>query len=284
MAYKIGESKAMIEAQLAAIPEMEGLEGNGAVAVSRVQLWDYMKDAIDFASVELSKKYDEMLAAVETLLSTASAGTALQIAALAKAYQHGDTLTNVNNQLVYDLIDESKQVVNYVSIGVEDETTQGIKERIVKIKVAKDNNGAIEQLTEDERIGLVDYFDDAGFFGIFLDVITLEADKIAYELTVEVNPKVIDKDTGAYLDGSSETPILDAIKDYHDTKNKTDFDGKIYKTKPESAVQNIDGIEYAEIDKAMYWNGSQWIEFPRFWQSNAGYVQVSEEDCIIHYL
>ena len=225
--------------------------------------------------------FEELKTYISSLISTQEAGTLLWYAIQAKKYQHGDILTTSNNIPAYNTVDEEKQLIKYISVVEELQTIGGNDRLVLSFKVATQGvAGEITMLTNDELLGFKSYLNKIKFAGTFIQVQSSEATKIAYSVTVDVDKTVIN-DSGAMIDGSTTTPMIDALQVFHSNKNENNFNSYLYKNKAEDALQQLTGVVDAEITEARYFDGANWVVFDRKLLSQAGYEELSVDDTII---
>lgn len=146
------------------------------------------------------------------------------------------------------------------------------------IKVSGES-GPIEA---DELVRLQAYMKavkDAGNKLIFRNTV---ADDLKLNLTVYVNPLIIDLDTGALLDVEDEIyPIEDAIHGY---LNELEFNGAFLKTKFIDSIQEAEGVEDLNINLLQWkYGGNAFANFGRYVVPYAGYFNIAEADLTITY-
>ncbi|GFR75333.1 hypothetical protein ElyMa_002185200 [Elysia marginata] len=154
---------------------------------------------------------------------------------LALNYQDGDTIAVQNNRTVYLQKDESKRIIKRVSIT---ENPEGG----FKIKVAKAGSSGLAPLTDEARTRFLVYIRRVKFVGIPIDVISLPADSLSLNATIELDSLLFKADGSRLKDG--KTPIDTAITDYLES---FPFDTPFYLSKLVDAVQNVAGVKDINI-------------------------------------
>ena len=119
---------------------------------------------------------------------------------------------------------------------------------ILRVKAAtEDSNGNLQPLPVEQFEALKYYFMRyAVDAGTQLRVTTGNADDLLLKLDVYYDPLVIST-TGARLDGTAETPVLDAINNY---LKSLEFNGALYVSDLIAAIRQVDGVRLAKCLEA----------------------------------
>ncbi len=152
-------------------------------------------------------------------------------------FQFGYDIEWNGNQFYYKAEDENAKIVKYVSL-VE-------KPNLIIAKVAKDNNGQPEPLTESERNALQSYLDTIGFLGIKVNVLSPEPDTIDLGITVIVDGFILDTN-GQDKDGNY--PVVNAINKY---LAELDFGGVFRIIDLVDAIQQVNGVKNVVVYQAV---------------------------------
>jgi len=275
--FEEGEAKQVIEDYLADVPEAQELENN----VSRFAYWAFVKNALDLLMVQLSTMFMTHKQEVEELIQQDDFINLAWYENNMKGYQFGDSAIVTNNRIGYAITDEDKQIIKFVSAKEIEETVDGNTKYTVLIKVAKEENGAIAQLNTDEYSGANSYLRDFKVPGTSVRLETSEADKVSYTIDIERNPQILDADLKR-IDGTDNTPIITALKAYHDDKNRNDFNTTLYLSRVTDALQAVEGVVDVEITEARYFDGTSFVPFSRKWEGNAGYEELDVDSLIIN--
>jgi len=163
----------------------------------------------EFAS-DFENNFDDFQANTEALLEAKQVMQRLWWQDKSLAFQLGDPLVrDESGNLVYEEVDEDKYIVERASV----QTTENGR---VSIKVAKTQGSTPVPLDADELTAFTSYANDITVAGIVPDITSVNGDEITFNISVEVDGKVISPDDGtAFSDGSK--PVEDAINAYFAT-------------------------------------------------------------------
>lgn len=119
---------------------------------------------------------------------------------------------------------------------------------ILRVKAAtEDGDGNLQPLPVEQFEALKYYFMRyAVDAGTQLRVTTGNADDLLLRLDVYYDPLVIST-TGARLDGTADTPVLDAINEY---LKSLEFNGALYISDLIAAIRQVDGVRLAKCLEA----------------------------------
>jgi uncharacterized protein with PQ loop repeat len=151
------------------------------------------------------------------------------------------------------------------------------------VKVATDNAGALEPITEPQKTRLLDYIRQIKVPGVRIRLINEVADRLKIDLTVYVDPLIIDLNDGKLLN-TTETiyPVSDAINDY---LANLEFNGAFVNDFFRSKIKEAEGINLAVIDLIQWKYASfPFISFNEFKVPESGYFKIEETDLTINYL
>lgn len=192
----------------------------------------------------------------------------------------GLPLTWLNGQFQYDL-------TNVVDVNIRKiidrcavlESNNGE----LVIKIATDNNGVLQPITPQQFIRFKTYVRQIKDAGNRIRFINTDADNLKIDLTVYVDPLIIDLQTGQLLN-TTETiyPVKDAINNY---LADLEFNGAFVREYFRDSLQNAKGVKLPKINELQ----SQFLGFPFTniidWKiPNAGYFKIEDTDLIINYL
>lgn len=218
-------------------PELSGLTSNSPVAIW--QLWTYV---FGVSSWNLQKKHDLHKQEVAGIISAGKAHTANWYAEMALKFQYGHTL--VQDKDYYDNTGLSQAAIDAAKIvkyAVAKEVRKG-----VMLKVAKVVAGELAPLSTPELNAFVAYMNRVKDAGIFIYPKNAPADSFKLEIDIFYDPLVLDS-TGARLDGTSATPVKDAINAY--LKNLR-FNGTYVNEFLIDALQKVDGVKIPHLVSA----------------------------------
>jgi len=228
---------------------------------SRVAVWTLWAWITAVSIWTLEKLWDQYKVDVQAIADRAVPGTAAWYAAQVLAFQYGDQVTVIDNVPQYATIDTSKRIVKRVAI-IEDGSG------VLTIKVAKDNGGVLEPLSNAEQTALEAYLNDIKFAGTRIQVISLNADKLRLTLTVHYDATLMNSDGKLISDGSS--PVDDAIDAY---LAALPFNGVVHERGLEDEIQQVAAVSDLEFTLLEATTGSNpWQSWTLQYMTTAGYA------------
>lgn len=160
---------------------------------------------------------------------------------------------------------------------------------ILRVKVAtEDSDGNLQKLPTEQYEALKYYFMRyAVDAGTQLRVTTGDADDLMLRLDVYYDPLVIST-TGARLDGTADTPVLDAINEY---LKSLEFNGALYVSDLIAKIRQVEGIRLAKCLEARSKYGSYDYNadvlnaglIDEIRVADAGYMKLDESVLQINY-
>lgn len=194
----------------------------------------------------------------------------------AKDFEYGYNLVSEadyydNTGLTDDVIAASK-IISYAAVV---EQTRG-----VRIKVAKTVGADLGALSVDELNSFSAYMTQIKDAGVKLSITSGPADSLLLAIRIRYNPLVINS-TGARIDGTTATPVADAIKAH--LKNLP-FNGVFSVQKLVDAIQAVEGVNDLNIDQVQTKYGA--LAFTSVDISvipDAGYLRIDDVNLTITY-
>lgn len=236
MARTIKEIKNIMGAQYISNPtirEMYGITGNVTFdqvfsVVSVESILFYVVAAISY-TIEIM--FEQLKNDVDEKIAQGIVATVPWYHKIATEFQYGDKLVFDENTQTYryQLIDESKQIIKYAAVT---DVGNG-----VRMLVAKDNNGIPESLNAQELAAFKDYISYVKIAGVYVSISSTEADSIQIEVSVQIDPLVLNNE-GKLIDGGS-SPVVEAINQY---LANIVYGGTFNKTKLVDAIQAAPGV------------------------------------------
>lgn len=202
-------------------------------------------------------------------------------ATMAKLFQYGhklnpDTDTYDNSNLTEAQIESSRIVKFAAAVQPKDKS-------ILYIKVATEVNGQKQPLSAAQLTAFKAYLiDEVPDAGVRIEIINAPADAMRLEIDIYYNALVLD-DTGKRLDGSGDTTIQDAIRNY---LSNLSFNGLYTNQSLVDVLQTIEGVEQAELIAA-YSRYGTYTEFQKINARSipyAGYYAVADNNLIINFI
>ncbi|MGE4345947.1 MAG: hypothetical protein AB7D46_00890 [Flavobacteriaceae bacterium] len=161
---------------------------------------------------------------------------------------------------------------------------------ILRVKAAKSDGNDLVKLSEPEVTALRYYFmrhsTDAG---TQLKVTSGDADDLKLQILIQFDPLILGTD-GARLDGTAQTPVIDAIKEF---LKSLDFNGALVLDDLRRKIRTVEGVSTVEILGAFSKYGSYNYETTGIQNvgsieavrvADAGYMKLDEENLTIQYV
>lgn len=159
----------------------------------------------------------------------------------------------------------------------------------LRIKVATLTAGELEPVTTAQLAGFQEYIELMGAAGVFVIATTSEADDLKLEIDVHFNPLIIDNE-GKRLDGTNDTPVQTAVKDY---LKSVEFNGVLDLVKLSNIIEAVEGVEspfitLAASKYAAFEYDTTGIEnagaFTKFRQPDSGYFKLDEAESTFNFI
>lgn len=188
---------------------------------------------------------------------------------LAKAFQFGDALNN--NTGSYDVIDTTKQVVDYAAV---DEIAGKLF-----LKVAKEGVDNLEALSSAELTAFNTYISKTKDAGVVVNIISQEGDQLRLVIDVFYDPMVLGAD-GVLLTGTEE-PVKDTLQQFI---QGLPFNGEFQIVKLVDALQATEGVVIPTVLSAeSKYAANDWATIDAKVKPYAGYLTIDDEDLTINY-
>jgi hypothetical protein len=223
----------------------------------------------------LEKIFDLHKKEVNDIIATLKPHTTRWYSAQAKLFQYGFNLLPDSD--MYDNAGKTDEQITASKIVAYSAVLE--VENKLQIKVAKET-GDLAPLTIPELSAFSEYMARIKDAGVQLDIISLPADNLRLNIDIYYNPLVLDAN-GQRLDGTTQTPVADAIRAY--LKNMP-FNGELVLAYLTDALQAVDGVVIPFIKTAEYQYGG--LEFNLFdvkRQPDSGYYRINDENLTINY-
>jgi len=170
---------------------------------------------------------------IEALLSTKKPGSLSWLAEKAYEFQYGyDLEVDENGILRYPITDESAKIIKRVSASESN--------GVVSLKVAaKDSEGDLVPLSTDtgELLSFQRYIDNIKYAGTKIDIVSLAADIIKYNVDLYFNP--------VYQESTVLDNIIEKLEEYRVNLN---FNGIVYRTDFLNSILSAAGVVSAKIN------------------------------------
>lgn len=248
MAQEINEIQSQIletaesSAELPAMAILTTSEQNSLGNVdstSKVGVWRLITYVVAVAIWAQQKLNDIFRGELEARIAETRPFTKEWYEATALNYQHG-----------YDLLDNGGYAVPTTVAEINAvEASKVIKKAAVvqaiiagvgalRVKIATEGVAGLEAVSEEVRLGFQEYIELMGAAGVYVVATTAAADDLLLNYKVYFDPLILDNE-GRRLDGTNDTPVQNAVKDY---LKSVDFNGVLSLVKLTDVIQRVDGV------------------------------------------
>lgn len=197
-----------------------------------------------------------------------------------KEFQFGYELIGGTDQ--YDnsaLTNEQIQAARVVKFAAAVEADD---QSVLFVKVATYNNDIKQPLNSGQLVAFTAYLGRIKDAGVRITVINSPADDLRLEMDIYYNPLILDNE-GKRLDGTSDTPVQDAIRSYI---SDLSFNGLYINQSLIDKLQEVNGVEIAELLQASsrYGNQVNYIPINARSRPYAGYYQITDQNLILNFI
>jgi hypothetical protein len=217
---------------------------------------------------------------VNTALENDKAHRAQWYQSKAFLFQFGDPLLEFGDIMAtdsdfYETVDEEKQIIKYCAVS---EDVQGR----VEIKVAADSGSDPIALTTEQLEAFTNYMNEIKDEGVKLVIISDDPDDLRVLLDVYYDPLVLNAD-GARIDGTANTPVLDAISDYI---TSLPFNGEYTNMALVDRLQEVEGVKIPELKSSLAkYAAFDFTTIQARYTAYAGYLKLVDDiDDYINYI
>jgi hypothetical protein len=257
MARTIAQIQASIAAAKTADPALSGLTSASQVAVW--QLWTWVVAVCQWT---LENLFDAHKAEVQGIIATQKPHSLQWYVTMAKAFQYGITLPpDTDVYAVVPPVSLSVLIVDYAA-AVE-------LSNLVRIKAATLSGGVLAPLTSLQLTAFTAYMSAIKDAGVRLQLTSGPPDTLQLALNIFYDPLILDN-TGKRLDGTDNTPVLDAVNAFLDT---LPFNGLFVLNFLIDALQAVEGVRIGQVALAQaHYGSTPYIAIPVEYTPDAGYM------------
>ena len=247
------------------------LTNNSAVAI-----WLLFIDIVAECAYSLELLFDYFKADVNEIIAAKNPHTERWYAEKAKAFQLGqslpaDTDSYDNTGLSESAIAASK-IIAYAAVV---EQVSGIR-----VKVAKKSGSDLGPLTTPELTAFKAYMQRVKDAGVRLNITSSIADALLLALRIKYDPQVLYA-TGARIDGTSTSPVKDAIKAH---LLALPFNGIFSIQKLVDSLQAVEGVLDLSVDAVQAKYGALAFTSVNIEViPDSGYLRIADADLTINY-
>lgn len=260
MARKIAEIQSSIIAAKNADATLSGLTSTSQTAIWLLWTW-----VVATSQWVLEQLFDAHKVEVSGLIAQQKPHTLQWYVTMAKAYQKGITLPPDTD--TYSIVPPSDPTVLIVAYAAAVELTG-----LVRIKAAKVDSGSLVKLGADLP-AFQAYMGRIKDAGVRLQITSDDPDTLQLALNVYYDPLILDS-VGARLDGTSATPIKDAVKYFLEN---LPFNGLFVLNYLIASLQSVEGVRIGEVVSAQAQYGLlPYTGIPVEYLPDAGYMVLDE--------
>jgi hypothetical protein len=251
-----------------ATPDPNAIDSTSQVA--DWNLWLYVVAAI---MCVLDNLFDGFNATMLALLASSKAHSATWYQALALRFQYGqdtiaDTDQYANTGLSPDQIAAQLIIAQAAVTEVSTATSIGLR-----IKVVKSVAGVYTVLTDAEMAAFTAFMNKQKDAGVNIQAQSLAGDGFKLGIQIFYDALILKSD-GSRIDGSTDTPVQDAINAF---LQALPFNGEYANTRLSNALQLVSGVVLVNITLAQ----AQYGEFPftnidEVYVPDGGYLELAE--------
>ncbi len=245
-------------------------------STSKVSIWRLFLYITAVAIWTLENIFDLFTTEVLELIDQNQIGTDEWYKKIALEFQLGFDLTAMNvydntGVLESDII--ASKIVKQAAIGA-------IGGRVL-VKVATEVEGELAPITGSAWTSFKTYMARRKYAGTRLTFVSRIADDFKANFTIYYNPLILDA-SGARLDGTDDTPALNAVKNY---LRNLKFNGEFSLTKLQDNLQLVQGIETPKIaSPRAKFGANPYASISEFYEADAGYMKLDEENTTFIYI
>ena len=264
MARSIDEIQQSMVDAIAADPVLAPV----STSTSKTALWLLWTRIVAACAWTVEVLYDTFIGEVNETIATLKPHTLRWYASIAKKFQYGYSLpadddVYDNSALTEDEIAASL-IITYAAV------TEG-NDKVLRVKVAKQTTD-LTPLSDPEKTSFTEYMERVKDAGVKLQIDSLPADSLKIGLKIYYDPLKLNA-SGARIDGSSTTPVQDAIETF--LKNLP-FNGTFVLTYLLQAIQEVQGVVIASIVTAeTKYAGFPFVSVDVKYVPDAGYLRFA---------
>jgi len=228
-------------------------------STSKVSVWGAIRDAIAFVIYSLYNFFELYKVELSAIADTGYFGTLAWYSNKIKEFQYGYSLELVGDKFLYETVDEGAKIIRQVAIE-----TLG---RVMNIKLATLIDGQLAPLNSDQKQAAVSYIRQISFPGVFLNVVSQDADILSLHYKIYYN--------AVYGQLTTEALIKSALENY--LQNLV-FNGRFDVAESIDAIQSVKGIKSPYLisasGRAYNVQSADALHFTESYASQSGYMNI----------
>lgn len=250
MARTINQISDSIIARIVSEPKLAGLTSS-----SKTSVWGLIVYCVSFGIWVLETLFDTHKAEIDTALANQKKGSKLWYRNMALAFQYGfDLITDSDqfNNIGYTAEQiEASKIIKYAAV-----TESDAESRLI-IKVATENAAEVlAPINETEKLAFDYYIDEINYAGVKYTIINYAPDRLQLNLTIKIDPKVIDTSGTKILMSATDVgtkPVESALAEF---MKELPFDGNLVLNALIDKLQKIQGVVNPILNSA----STSWID------------------------
>ena len=256
---------------------------NSSSKVSSWRLWFYI---VAFVANSLKELYAIHQLEIIALIDNQKIGSLNYYRSIVLAFRDGHPFDRELLEYTGNYTEEEIEAAQIVKrAAIQSITNEGRKQLFLKL-ATEDENGNLAKIEDEvlERISAYMYPNINA--GTYIEYFSGKADDLRVVLNVYIDNTILAID-GSRIDGTSNTPIPDALNAFLEDKNFK-FDGELILSQWENAIENVEGVESEavsfELVEASYQTPASWETVQQRYTARSGYYQLLPENLTINYL
>ncbi len=248
---------------------------------SAVSLENIIFSDVAIAMFVMQELFDRFKIDISAILNAQLSGTVNWYAYKAMLFQYGMELVPETD--FYDNTGLTSEQITATRVVKYAAAVESKDKSILYVKVATDDeNGVRQPLSSAQLTAFKQYLNDVQYAGVRVIVINDPADEMRLIIDIYYDPLVLDE-TGKRLDGTSNTSVQDAIRNY---LANLPFNGTYTNQGLVDTLQVIDGVRIAEIKSAAsrYGTYTEFTEINTREIAHAGYYQISDANLNLNFI
>lgn len=214
---------------------------DGLTSTSLTAIWNLIFFICAASIAFFESLFDIFKEDIETRADEIPTGTLPWYSATSLLFQYGDSLSLVDGNVDYAVVDTDKQIVKLAKASVNN--------GLITIKAAAlDGGGNAIPLTAPEKTAFDDYWLKRRFGGEAVQTISQDPDLLKALYTIKVNASVLDPTDGESLLTPGTYPVSDAIDAFLQGFQSDEFAGDMQVMKLTDAIQAVSGVLNAVAD------------------------------------
>jgi hypothetical protein len=249
---------------------------DGITSTSRVSVFGALAWVFSFVAWLLDGFFDAHKIEVDGKIKSDKTHRLNWYTSLAKSFQWGQAFNSVLE--AYENVGLNADDIKAQKIVAQAATTE--VEGRLRIKVAREVGGELAPLTVEQLAAFSGYIERTKDAGVEIAKDSLPPDSLQLNLDIFYDPLMLRAD-GSRIDGTSKTPIPDAIREY---LRSLPFNGEYANSRLHDQLRLVDGVELVVVKSALAKYGLKaFAAIDERYIPDAGYLIAANADLLINY-